>query len=584
MNMDNVQLLSEIDESVIPDSRVSRNQIKTRNTSFQSIYRHWRDYRSYILNQKLNDVKGDLIRNMSTADYKEIQEKNNLISTLEDKIEILSKSDMPSKYIKHRAIKLREKMMNSFLNNSIKLYAGKVFEKPNVFTPETSTEVDVSSFVVPTVVESMAAANTSSPINVESVSNNQEKELASEIDRAMGDAYYDEPIDRNNIEQVVEEALNNTAPNQELASDEVISHDEIQQVIDDELNKDVENHETVVNDDVKVVTPEEVAQVVNDNRDSAYNAVDDSDLKVVDSVGETDSVEETHSVEETDSVGETHSVEETDSNDLNINYSNLKDAVDQALEDIKVTQNENSAVNVDLLPPHVEEENYEYKPMTDEEIARARENIEFDKYEKRYKDEWENVNTEEDNNNVFFGGFEPLHDVISNDAIRDDVVVVPEKNDVVSSNTKDDELHFDYSDATESDLTYASEQESSKLGLQELKDRALKLKEIKKQSEEDFHAAKSVRLEEAKKALEVRNVNLSKKLDYVEALKKLKEYCDSLEVQTKEINNSTESIRNDTEINRQFIQSQFDEIDDYDNKMKEIDSIISSDNVNSRSI
>ena len=91
-------------------------------------------------------------------------------------------------------------------------------------------------------------------------------------------------------------------------------------------------------------------------------------------------------------------------------------------------------------------------------------------------------------------------------------------------------------------------------------------------------------MEEAKKALEVRNVNLSKKLDYVEALKKLKEYCDSLEVQTKEINNSTESIRNDTEINRQFIQSQFDEIDDYDNKMKEIDSIISSDNVNSRSI
>jgi hypothetical protein len=587
MNMDNVQLQSEIEETVPRDNRVSRNQIKTRSSSFQSIYKHWRDYRSTVLNQKLNNVKDDLVRNMSTADYQEIRRNNNLVSKLEEKIEILSKSDVPSKYIKHRAIKLREKMMNSVYLNSAKAYAEKVFASKTNLVSSSPIEKVASDFVVPPVVESMAAANTSSPIiNVESVSNEQEKVLADEIDRAMGEAYYDaqpvvdEPINRNDIEQVVEDAFAVDNSAFQPVENEPISRNEIEQVVENAFTVDnntiqsvesepvsrsdieqvVENSFNNVEDNVKVVTPEEVAEVVNENHDSGYETVEAGDLKAVESVGEVNNAEPV------------------------IDYSHLKEAVDQALADIQFSQNDTSAVSVDLLPPSVEEP-FEYKPMTDEEIAEARENIEYEKYEDIYAKEWAAKQEAKQNDaEVVFGGFEPIHDVISStsEVPREDIVVVPDREETVEKVVEkpaDNDLHFDYSEATESDLVEASKVEKSMMGLSELKERALKLKEQNRQSKIELDAAKSAQIEEARKALEIRNANLSKKLDYVEALRKLQEFCDSLEEDTQSTYNSVENARIETESNRQFIQSQYDEISDYDSKMKEIDSIISGDDI-----
>ena len=578
MSMDNVQLKSEIEETVARDNRVSRNQIKTRSTSFQLIYKHWRDYRSEVLRQKLDNVKNDLVRNMSTADYQEIRRNNNLVSRLEEKIDILSKSDVPSKYIKHRAIKLREKMMNSVYLNSAKVYAEKIFASKTNLVSDAPVVEATSDIVIPPIVESMAAANTSSPISVESVSNEQEKVLANEIDRAMGEAYYDEPINRSEIEQVVENAFEESNVSQPVES-EPINRGEIEQVVEDafdvnsivppvvendpidrnEIEQVVENTFDEVADNVKVVTPEEVAEVVNDSHDSGYETVEADDLKAVEPVAEVNEPE------------------------LEIDYSHLKEAVDQALSDIKFSQNETSAVSVDLLPPHVEEP-YEYKPMTDEEIAKARENIEYDKYEDIYAKEWAAKQEEkiENGSEVVFGGFEPIHDVISatNDASREDIVVVPEREEVVekvAEDSNENDLHFDYSEATASDLINASKVEESKMGLSELKERALRLKEQNRQSKLDLDAARNAQSDEARKALEIRNANLSKKLDYVESLRRLQEFCDSLEQETQVNLDSAESARNEAEVNRRFIQSQFDEISEFDDRMKEIDSIISGD-------
>ena len=597
MNMDNVQLQSEIEETVPRDNRVSRNQIKTRSSSFQSIYKHWRDYRSTVLNQKLNNVKDDLVRNMSTADYQEIRHNNDLVSKLEEKIEILSKSDVPSKYIKHRAIKLREKMMNSVYLNSAKAYAEKVFASKNSIVSNVPVEDATPDFIVPPVVESMAAANTSSPIiNVENVSNEQEKVLADEIDRAMGEAYFDaqpvidempivdEPINRNDIEQVVENAFTEDNSAFQPVENEPISRNEIEQVVEnafavdnttlqsaeekpisrEEIEQVVENTFDNVEDNVKVVTPEEVAEVVSENHDSGYATVEEDDLKAVEPVGEVNEAEPV------------------------IDYSHLKEAVDQALADIQFTQNDTSAVSVGLLPPHVEEP-FEYKPMTDEEIAKARENIEYQKYEDIYAKEWAAKQEAKHENaaEVVFGGFEPIHDVISstNETPREDIVVVPDRkeiNEKVVEKPVEKDLHFDYSEATESDLVNASKVEESKMGLSELKERALKLKEQNRQSKIELDAAKNAQIDEARKALEIRNANLTKKLDYVESLRKLREFCDSLEEDTQATYNSVESARNNAEANKKFIQSQYDEISDYDSRMKEIESIISGDDITKR--
>jgi uncharacterized phage infection (PIP) family protein YhgE len=180
--------------------------------------------------------------------------------------------------------------------------------------------------------------------------------------------------------------------------------------------------------------------------------------------------------------------------------------------------------------------------------------------------------------------------------VREPIVVVPERNtevlekqviedqsqhvadvdEPVVRSEKENELHFDYSGATRSDVVRASTYESSRTGLEALKERILKLKEEHKKSELELKAARDEQTDEARKAMEVREANIAKKQDYEASLKRLQEYCDELEEQTK-VNNSSAAIsRNDTACNRRFIESQTAEMHDYEDKIREIDTILST--------
>ena len=250
----------------------------------------------------------------------------------------------------------------------------------------------------------------------------------------------------------------------------------------------------------------------------------------------------------------------------------------QITDEIKVTKNETTAARVDRydgngLPKY---RRPAIVDITDEEIARARENIEYDRYEKKYAEDWEKklssvaINRPSANvDNVVL----PQAKVETN--VREDVVVVPDRDE-------EKDLHFDYSDATEKDIVAATKVERSASGLEALKARALALKEKNRQSKLELDEARREQNEEAQRALEIKNAAQAKEKEYQDSLSKLEDYCEALEKDT-EINMNLAAVaKTDIECNRRFIEGKQAEIEDFDQKMDEIDSTISPEAINVR--
>ena len=159
--------------------------------------------------------------------------------------------------------------------------------------------------------------------------------------------------------------------------------------------------------------------------------------------------------------------------------------------------------------------------------------------------------------------------------VREDVVVVPDRDE-------EKDLHFDYSDATEKDIVAATKVERSASGLEALKARALALKEKNRQSKLELDEARREQNEEAQRALEIKNAAQAKEKEYQDSLSKLEDYCEALEKDT-EINMNLAAVaKTDIECNRRFIEGKQAEIEDFDQKMDEIDSTISPEAINVR--
>ena len=377
-----------------------------------------------------------------------------------------------------------------------------------------------------------------------------------------------------------------------ITSEAPISRDEIEEVVDKSFEKVVTppkaTFEHFSAPKVKPeVTPEPKKETIS--RDAIEDVVDKSFEEVVTppkatfDYFSTPQVKEISAEEVQKTVGDKPSKPEID-------YSALKDAMSAAVNGDKANESDSDFIE----EMKKRKEKYNYVPMTDEEIIKAREHIEYDKYEKKYEEQWKAIKNVPDHNAVNDHTDDSEHSDAHEEKetpVRDSVVVAPERKQTAEEITKEDEpkkgndervflpkqdeVHFDYSDATEKDVQRASSYESSKNGLEALKERLLKIKEEHKQSELELIAARDEQTDEARKAMEVREASRAKKHDYEESVKKLKDLCDSLEEETK-VNISSAAIsRNDTECNRRFIQMHTAEIHEYEDKIKEIDSIIS---------
>ena len=773
MIMSNVELKELEEQTIARDNRVSCNQIRTKQTSFNWLKERWRRFRVSRLKTKLESMKEDLVTSsfkansgvLTPSSERRLTRKTNAIERIEQKIKILSKGEVPASYVNHRAIKLREKMMQYMVFNCSNAYSvgmenyDKVFEESPVENPSVGFEE------APQVAAAMAAAKPA--IDVAQVSADQQA-FASEVNKAMNPAsatpisreaiedavnqsfekmvtppaptfdYFatpaapvtpvvtaapvrpvaevapevkdDAPINRETIENVVNQSFDyfaappvkkveetpaptfdyfatpaapvtpvvTAAPvrpvvesTPEVKAEAPIGRETIENVVNQSFDyfatpkgEAVENKpeitpvaevipeapaakvetpevkadapinretiENVVNQsfdyfatpkgEAVVEKPEitPVAEVIPEapaakvetpevradapiNRETIKNAVDQSfDYFATPKSEPADKVEEKVAEKPTPtfdyfaapppvkeiSPEEVQKTVGDNPSEPKIDYSELKNAMAAAVNGVK----ENSDSDF-IEEMRRRKEKYNYTPMTDEEIAKARENIEYDKYERIYKERGTAARSVPDHEVVE----EPVkkeEPPVKEEPVRDTIVVAPEREEkkeeekveeheeVKASEErtflpKKEELHFDYSDATEAEVQQASSYEDSRTGLEALKERLLKIKEEHKKSEQELKDARDEQTDEARKAMEVREASRAKKQDYEDSVKKLKDLCDTLEEETK-VNMSSAAIsRNDTECNRRFIQMHTAEIHEYEDKIREIDSIIS---------
>ena len=572
--LDAINLIDIEDKTVKKDSRLSSNQIKTRQSSFKSISGYWKKFRISLLNKKLDKMKDELVtekykvdssQRLTEKSEEKIIKKTNAIANLEEKIKILSRENVPSNYVRNRAIKLRKSMIENLVANSKNAYSVGLDNYDKVFSDEV---VSNESSVAPAEFAMAAAGNTA--VNVEpdiktfgeeSMFINRD-DIKSAIEAGFSKIKEEAEAEKAEVKQISPETVENVVtgrsmfddPEEETTSEVVSSgmFDEPEQVTTSEVVSS-----GMFDEPEQVTTSEVVSSGMFDEPEQVATS------EVVSS-GMFDEPEQV-------TTSEVVTSSMFDDPEENTNRSQITD-------EIKVTKNETTAARVDRydgngLPKY---RRPAIVDITDEEIARARENIEYDRYEKKYAEDWEKklssvaINRPSANvDNVVL----PQAKVETN--VREDVVVVPDRDE-------EKDLHFDYSDATEKDIVAATKVERSASGLEALKARALALKEKNRQSKLELDEARREQNEEAQRALEIKNAAQAKEKEYQDSLSKLEDYCEALEKDT-EINMNLAAVaKTDIECNRRFIEGKQAEIEDFDQKMDEIDSTISPEAINVR--
>ena len=539
---DAINLIDIEDKTVRKDSILSSNQIKTRKTSFSAISGNWKKFRISLLSKKLERVKSELagehqkIVSAGTnenVDYSKAMELNATIARLEEKINILSRGGVPTNYVENRAIKLRKKMMDSLMYNTSGIYANET---------DKYDSVGNGGFYKEDIASAMAAAGDTNDIDVSKISEENDSAISSEV------------------------------------SDAFVSREEIKSVIDDNLAK--------VDSEVREISPEDVEKTVTSSSMFDEPEEEKADMFEDPSVHDAKEGRFIHS----DMFDEP---EEKEDDIPIISREEVEAAVNQKLreqmDETRVSQNEAASAKTNRydengFPKRRERE--AYVPMTDEQIEQAKENIEYEKYEKKYADDAakksrdsikDEVTRIANSRDYIRKPASSINDIVMPkvEAYRGEAIVVPDRDE-------QRDLHFDYSNATAKDVVNAVKVETSAEGLEALKARALKLKEKDRQSKDHLDNARRAQADQAQRALDIKNAAQVKEQKYRERLSKFKDYCDALE-QDIEINMNLAAVaENDVECNRRFIEGKQAEMEDYDRKMEEIDEYISPEAINVR--
>ena len=199
-------------------------QIKTRKKSFESIVSKYTEFKKSLYEKGYNDlIEKTLSSNYADSNVEqEIESNSLLIATLEKEIKILSKEDVPSRFIKSRAIKLRKSMMENLVRNSDGLYT--IGLKKEDIVDESivpNSDLSVSTGFVPTT--DVTEKNNLYESNVETNS----VEAVSESNNVSNDSVVDTSMPVNNYD-AFDSSLSQ--------DDENISIDSVQKVVDDVFN------------------------------------------------------------------------------------------------------------------------------------------------------------------------------------------------------------------------------------------------------------------------------------------------------------------------------------------------------------
>lgn len=599
--------------------------IKNRENSYNGIYGIWHNWRLSALSDDLSksrkkllteNYKTDFRGNLTEKSEANLEKKVAAIAKIEQDIKILTGEYVPDGYTISRAIKLKENMMANLRFNSDNAYSVGLDKHDQIFSEEESKlENAVVGADSQDIAESDAPKVYSDIPEDVVIDNNQiPVEMEGEVAESFDTSYF-----VPNAEQDASAEPENYLENILRENSEKMA---------EEVRAAVGGYEQ--DEHVEDVSSEIGSQQIDETLRDEYAKVGDEATPEVDA---TDSSYDTENP--TDSYETPGTTDEASNPELD--YTAIKEELDEALGNIRVSRGGTAAKlgmfdedgqlkekGAEITQEEIrealneamstEEVKYDYKPMTDEEIAQARENIEYDKYEEIYHNE-KQIEEDKDESSFslitpevrFDNIFKPIKQVDAYEGVASPVVnfeseekvdgnverelpmVVPERYEAkVKEHENTDEvtheegLHFDYSTATAAEVKEGVNRASSSAELVDLLKRAEELKERQRMLREEREAAEKVAEEAARRAQEIKEAALAKQRDYEKRLDKLRSYTEALAEDVKISASKIERAKNDAESNERYVEEQEAKAKGIDNMIREIDSIIGPEAINVR--
>ena len=602
---DSINFIELEEETINNDSRLSSNQLKTKPKSFEGIAKKWREFRIEQLNKKLEKIHHEEAR---VNDIKENIMQTNVIGTtvierLKQKIDIFSKDKErfeSNSTTVSRAINLRLRMFENMIKNSNSVY------KPKLNSNEIkANKEDIN----PPIEVVLAAGNTNDEINVEKTPEEQ-MEIAEKIDQAMNAVNQVEVIppiinSDDEIDREIEKTLSETGENvTEIMADEEknVNEEEISVT-----NNEMENQEDKSSEIAKSVIDdifEDISEKSNENNETEQeknsseivkSVIEDIFGSVQDKNDEITKIAIENTLDNTTPyTNENEVIIKNEENDDEVerkdtvipDINELSTAMENATESIKVSHNGVVEAKVDKYDINgLPKQEYNYTPMTDEEIETARFEIEnynnksldesFDSYQQKTNEEIEKQKE------VYEETREEL-------PIRDEIQIVPDRDEATYEYTFEDSdeveenLHFDYTDATPNDVLQAATTVTSLEQLEALKMRVLKIKEENQKTNEELNAARKEKENEEQRAREAKSATEEVKRVYNDTYKKLTDYYDALDENKKRNNDLIESTRKEIDENKKYIEEQNGIRDSLEKEIEEMNSLFGDEAVNVR--
>lgn len=619
-------------------------QIKTRRATFNAVVNAWNKFRISLYTGKLEGMKYDALTSAYKSDgsrltgraEKKMMKKATAIARLEEKIGILRRENVPENYVSERAIKLKNNMIGAVRYNCNNAYVIGLDKENEIFNEEqvVASNVGKENFysnevdgVVPSLDELVSTHSDNNSTSQELVSDvssyeNSQSTMRQYENEDSGINVVPTDNDALRMGSIVEDSFTG-AYNAGLERDEIaeLINSTMGSLENDGDNVYYGNSEDLNNSEVEPISPEEVRAVVGE----AYENVPDEH----ENGGIPLSYEDVNSVVNGAYEGVSQGVE--------LGVGDIAAEIDAAMGNVKVSS-AGRAARIDRYDQdgepkvgygdNVEDNRYDYSPMSDEEIARARENIGIDEVNTDYSryvpmSDEEIVSAQNNIGYAEYNGtygeqngtiiseqveqpvsvmtvpeisfkdvFRPAETVgnvleapavfTENDVMNRELpMIAPERqlsqiyyNDVNYSNEDDQNLHFDLADTTAKDINNYVGQTTSLDELEELKRRARELQQQQQLTREEVTEAERVAAQAAAEAAEARRIKEEADKAYEMKVQRLRLYTEALEEDCTYNKRRASVVGYNAECDRRFVDDQIRQVNDREALMEQIDEII----------
>lgn len=537
----------DADYEVMPLEKKPR-QIRTKSTSFSQIKKYFNDFRIRLLTKKLEREKDKAVteaypEKFTEKDDERMMKRATTIARLEQKIKILDGLSVPVDYIDRRAIKIKKAMMKNISYTSGNIYTVGIENKDAVFEATKQPEVEPMD---PELQKDIAA-------NVQKIMDEKKEEERQQQVQVEDEPVVNEPVVRPvKVEQVkAQEKVPSYTPSP-------VTKAEIRAEIDEEFKKLAGKAKKVADvQDKKVEQPHINLDEIKASIDEAFSEAQKDKVVPEATIG---------TAEVKDVVEESFESVDVDSK---ISLGDIKTEIDEAMERV-VSKNGAASAKVDRFNEDgSRRENYNYTPMTDEEIRAAQANIEYDKYEEIYRVQNQIKFETAEFKDIFKpadaeGKFNVEEPVVEQ-PVREVPVVVPE----VDGERFVSKPHIveDAVPSVVSRPTTIEEFGVLKAKVEELK-KKLAESESKKNTAIRFAERTSSRAEEIKK------ITIDSEKAYQDRIASLQLLAKTLEENCKLNETAAHAATKDAECNERFISSQLAKKDQFDEAISQVDSFL----------